>query len=173
MGYSNAGIIVENENEKFKIGDRVVSNGAHSEVVSVPYNLCAKIPNNVSNEAASFTVVGSISMQGVRLLNPTIGESIVVIGLGLVGLLSVQILRANGCQVLGIDYSTQRCELAKSFGAEVVDLSKDENPISIANNFSKNKGVDGALITASTKSNDPVHQAAQMCRKRGKIILLV
>ena len=172
LGYSNAGIIVENENEKFKIGDRVVSNGAHSEVVSVPYNLCAKIPNNVSNEAASFTVLGSISMQGIRLLNPTIGESIVVIGLGLVGLLSVQILRANGCQVLGIDYSTQRCELAKSFGAEVVDLSKDENPINIANNFSKNKGVDGALITASTKSNDPVHQAAQMCRKRGKIILV-
>ena len=172
LGYCNAGEVLENEGGKFKIGDRVVSNGAHSEIVSIPYNLCAKIPHNVSFESASYTVLGSIGLQGVRLLNPTIGESVVVIGLGLVGLLSVQILRANGCQVLGIDYSTHRCELAKSFGAQIVDLSKEENPTVKADIFSKNKGVDGVLITASTKSSDPIHQAAQMSRKRGRIILV-
>jgi len=117
-------------------------------------------------------VLGAIAMQGIRLIKPTIGETIVVTGLGLIGLLAVQILKANGCRVLGIDYDSARCELAKQFGAEVVDLSKDQNPIVIAHAYSRARGVDAVLITASSKSNDIVHQAATMCRKRGRIVLV-
>ncbi len=172
LGYCNAGIVLETTNNKYKIGDRVASNGPHSEIVSVSNNLCAKIPENVTYESASYTVMGSISLQGIRLLNPGIGENIVVMGLGLVGLLSVQILRANGCKVLGVDYNTSRCNLAKSFGAEVFNLSDEADLYDTADYFSKGNGVDGVLITASTKSSDPVHQAAKMCRKRGKIVLV-
>src|SRR5690606_16655419 len=103
-------------------GDRVVSNGKHAEVVAVPRNLCAKVPENVSDEAASFTVLAAIGLQGVRLVNPTLGECVVVTGLGLIGLLTVQMLRAHGCRVLGVDFDPFRLEMAKRFGAEVVNL---------------------------------------------------
>jgi predicted dehydrogenase/threonine dehydrogenase-like Zn-dependent dehydrogenase len=172
LGYCNAGVVVESTVADFIKGDRVVSNGCHSETVSIAANLCSKIPDNVDNESAAFTALGAISLQGVRLLNPTIGETIVVTGLGLIGLMSIQILKANGCRVLGIDYDTIRCELANSFGAKVVNLSKGENPLAAANHFTRGRGVDGVLITASTKSNEPVHQAAAMCRKRGRIVLV-
>src|SRR3989338_11624290 len=97
MGYSNVGRVLEcGENvSNFAIGDRVVSNGAHAEIVCVGKNLCAKIPDNVSDEAAAFTVLGAIALQGIRLAQPTLGEYFVVIGLGLIGLLTVQLLRAN------------------------------------------------------------------------------
>ena len=100
LGYCNVGNVVDlgKEITNFNVGDRVVSNGSHAEVVSVPVNLCAKIPKSVSNEEASFTVLGAIGLQGIRLLNPTLGETVVVTGLGLIGLITVQILRANGCR---------------------------------------------------------------------------
>ena len=176
MGYCNVGTVLDTGSNiskgAFKQGDRVVSNGHHAEFVCIPKNLCCRIPEKVSNEEAAFTVVGAIGLQGIRLLKPTLGESIVVTGLGLIGLLCIQMLRANGCRVLGIDFDSSKCDLARSFGAEVVDLSKGEDPVSKANTWSGGRGVDGVLITASTKSSDPVHHAALMSRKRGRILLV-
>jgi threonine dehydrogenase-like Zn-dependent dehydrogenase/predicted dehydrogenase len=172
LGYCNAGVVLQSAVEGFAAGDRVVSNGAHAEVVRVPKNLCAKIPDFVDDESASFTVVAAIGLQGIRLAQPTIGESFVVQGLGLIGLMTLQMLRANGCRVLGIDFDSGRCELARQFGASSVDLSKDEDPIAAAAEFSRGRGVDGVLICAATKSDEVVHQAADMCRKRGRIVLV-
>lgn len=177
LGYCNAGVVIEVGAgvEGFSIGDRVVSNGPHAEIVSVPENLCAKIPDygkDIPNAEAAFTVIASIGLQGMRLAKPTLGESFVVTGLGLIGLLTVQLLRAQGCRVLGIDFDEQKLELARTFGAETVNLSKGEDPLSAAQAFSKGRGVDGVLITASTRSSEPMHQAATMCRKRGRIVLI-
>lgn len=172
LGYCNVGQILEASNTGYEKGSRVVSNGHHAEVVRIPKNLIARIPDEVDDESAAFTVLGAIAMQGIRLLNPTIGETVVVTGLGLIGLLTVQILKANGCRVLGIDFDSAKCELAKGFGAEVVDLSKEKEPLVMAEAYSRGRGVDGVIITASSKSNDIVHQAAHMCRKKGRIILV-
>lgn len=168
LGYCNAGTIISGPQK----GKRVVSNGPHAEYVCVPENLCAAIPDNVSDEAAAFTVVGAIGLQGIRLARPTIGERFVVIGLGLIGLLTVRILLANGCQVLGMDLDPAKCELARRFGAQAPDPSKSADPVDAARRFSRGHGVDGVLITAATQSSQPVHQAAQMCRKRGRIVLV-
>ncbi|MBW4496558.1 MAG: bi-domain-containing oxidoreductase [Oscillatoria princeps RMCB-10] len=174
MGYSNAGIVLAAGAGVggFAPGDRVVSNGPHAEVVCVPKNLCAKIPDSVSDEAAAFTVLGAIALQGIRLAQPTLGETFAVTGLGLIGLIAVQLLRAQGCRVLGIDFDPKKLDLARQFGAETADLSRGEDPVAAACAFSRGRGVDGVLIAASTKSNEPVHQAAQMCRKRGRIVLV-
>jgi predicted dehydrogenase/threonine dehydrogenase-like Zn-dependent dehydrogenase len=174
LGYSNVGTVIEVGAgvSGFSVGDRVVSNGPHAEIVCVPANLCAAVPAIVDAEAATFTVLGSIALQGIRLAEPTLGENVVVTGLGLIGLLTVQLLRANGCQVLGIDPDEQRCRLAASFGASTCCLSAGEDPLGAASRLSSGRGVDAVLITASTSSNEPVHQAAQMCRKRGRIVLV-
>lgn len=172
LGYCNVGVVQDNGGTQFKVGTRVVSNGNHAEVVRVPNNLCAEIPENVDDESAAFTVLAAIAMQGIRIANPTIGETVVVTGLGLIGLITVQLLKANGCRVLGVDFDSSKCELARQFGAETVDLSKNEAPIAKANAFSRGKGVDAVIITASTKSNEPVSQAATMCRKRGRVVLV-
>ena len=126
LGYCNAGVILESDVNGFEVGDRVASNGNHAEVVRIPKNLCAKIPNNVDDESAAFTVLGSIGLQGIRLIQPSIGECFIVTGLGLIGLMCVQMLRANGCRVLAIDFDSKKCELSRKFGAETVDLSKNE-----------------------------------------------
>ena len=172
LGYCNAGVVLESDVSNFEAGDRVVSNGNHAEVVRVPKNLCVKIPDSVDDESAAFTVLGAVGLQGVRLIQPTIGECFVVTGLGLVGLICVQILRANGCRVLGIDFDSKKCELARQFGAEIVDLSKDEDPVIFSQSFSRARGVDGVLVTAATQSDEVMHQAAEMCRKRGRIVLV-
>jgi predicted dehydrogenase len=174
LGYCNAGVVLEVGPgvDGFAPGDRVISNGYHAEVVRVPKNLCVPIPASVSDEAAAFTVVGAIALQGIRLLQPTLGESIAVIGLGLIGLMTVQLLCAHGCRVLGVDFVPERLRLAHAFGAEVVDLSQAEKPVPAALAFSQGRGVDGVVITASTTSSDPMHHAAQMCRKRGRIVLV-
>ena len=174
LGYCNVGTVVAVGAgvTGYSVGDRVVSNGYHAEMVCVSKNLCAKIPAEVSDETASFTVVAAIALQGLRLIQPTLGETIVVTGLGLIGLITVQLLRAQGCRVLGIDTDTHKCELARNFGAEVVDLSKQQDPVICAQEFSKNSGVDAVIISASTDSDEPIHQAATMCRKRGRIVLV-
>lgn len=174
MGYCNVGTVVELGGgvEGLALGDRVVSNGPHAEMVRVPKNLCVRIPDGVSDEEASFTVIGAIGLQGIRLAQPTLGEAFVVTGLGLIGLVTVQLLVAQGCRVLGLDYDPEKLELARRFGAETVDLRSGVDPIEVAQVFSRGRGVDGVIITASTKSNEPMHQAAQMCRKRGRIILV-
>ncbi len=174
LGYCNTGIVhaVGQGVEGLQEGDRIVSNGPHADVVRVPKNLCAKIPDNVSNEEAVFTVVASIGLQGIRLAKPTMGECFVVTGVGLIGLLTVQMLRAQGCRVLAIDFDQSKLELAKQFGAETCNPGKGEDPVSVGMAFSRGLGVDGVIITASTSSNDPVTQAARMSRKRGRIILV-
>lgn len=174
LGYSNVGTVAEVGRgcKGWSVGDRVVSNGPHADVVRVPRNLCAKIPDAVSDEAASFTVVGAIGLQGIRLAQPTLGETFVVTGVGLVGLMTVQLLRAQGCRVLAIDFDPAKLALAQKFGAEICNPARGEDPIASGINFSRGAGVDGVIITASTKSNDPVSQAAHMCRKRGRIVLV-
>jgi predicted dehydrogenase/threonine dehydrogenase-like Zn-dependent dehydrogenase len=172
LGYCNAGVVIESTIDDFSIGDRVVSNGNHAEIVRAPKNLCAKIPDNVDDESASFTVLGAIGLQGIRLIKPTLGECFVITGLGLIGLMCVQILRANGCRVLGIDFDSNKCDIAREYGAETVNLSKKEDPILIAHNFSRGRGVDGVLITASSESNEVMQQSAKMCRIRGRIVLI-
>jgi predicted dehydrogenase/threonine dehydrogenase-like Zn-dependent dehydrogenase len=172
LGYCNVGRVIETGADEFRVGDRVVSNGSHAEVVVVPRMLCARIPDGVDDESATFTILGSIALQGVRLAMPTLGEAFAVMGLGLIGLLSVQILRANGCNVLGIDTDPERLDLARRFGAEVVDLSRDEDPLACSARFSRGRGVDGVLVAASTKSSEPISLAARMCRHRGRIVLV-
>jgi predicted dehydrogenase/threonine dehydrogenase-like Zn-dependent dehydrogenase len=173
LGYCNVGIIHEVGYgvTNFNKGVRVVSNGRHAEVVNVPINLCAKVPDVVSDEEASFSVLGAVALQGIRLVKPTLGEAVVVTGLGLVGLMTVQLLRANGCRVLGLDFDQDKLSLAKKFGAEVVDLNR-ENPLTAADIFSRGRGVDAVIVTAATTSDEPMHQAAQMCRKRARIVLV-
>lgn len=174
LGYSNVGVVsaVGAGVVGFAVGDRVVSNGPHADVVSVPQNLCAKVPDSVSDEAACFTVVASIGLQGIRLAQPTLGETFVVTGVGLIGLLTVQLLRAHGCRVLAIDFDAEKLALARRFGAETCNPGAGEDPVAAGMAFSGGQGVDAIIITASTKSNDPVTQAAQMSRKRGRIILV-
>jgi threonine dehydrogenase-like Zn-dependent dehydrogenase/predicted dehydrogenase len=156
----------------FEVGDRVISNGKHAEVVSVPINLCAKVPDSVSDEDASFTVLSAIALQGIRLVQPTLGETVVVTGLGLIGLVTVQLLRAHGCRVLGLDFDKDKLKLARQFGAEVVDLAAGQDPVKVAELYSRGRGVDAVIVTAATKSSEPMRQAALMCRKRGRIVLV-
>lgn len=174
LGYCNVGRVakVGAGETAFAVEDRVISNGKHAEVVSVPFNLCAKVPDAVSDEEAAFTVLGAIALQGIRLVQPTLGETVVVTGLGLVGLMTVQLLRAHGCRVLGLDFDPAKLALAKQFGAEVVDLAAGQDPVAIATAYSRARGVDAVLVTAATKSSEPMHQAALMCRKRGRIVLV-
>jgi predicted dehydrogenase/threonine dehydrogenase-like Zn-dependent dehydrogenase len=173
LGYCNVGRVVEVGAgvTGFAVGDRVASNGRHAEIVSVPVNLAAKVPDDVSDEAASFAVLGAIALQGIRLIAPTLGETVVVTGLGLIGLMAVQLLAASGCRVLGIDPDPAKCAMARRLGAEAVDLSTGADPVAAAERFSRGRGVDAVLITAATRSSEPVHQAALMCRKRGRIVL--
>lgn len=174
LGYCNVGKVAEVGRGcvGFIKGDRVISNGPHADVVRVAKNLCAKIPDNVSDEEAAFTVLGSIGLQGIRLAQPTLGECFVVTGAGLIGLVAIQLLIANGCRVLAIDYDQNKLDLAKQFGAQICNPGKGEDPVAVGMAFSRGKGVDGVIITASTPSHDVVSQAANMSRKRGRIILV-
>lgn len=174
LGYCNVGRVVKigAGETAFVVGDRVISNGKHAELVNVPFNLCAKVPDSVSDDEAAFTVLGAIALQGIRLVQPTLGETVVVTGLGLVGLMTVQLLRAHGCRVLGLDFDSAKLSLAKQLGAEVVDLGVGQDPVAVATAFSRGRGVDAVIVTAATKSSEPIHQAAIMCRKRGRIVLV-
>ena len=174
LGYCNVGVVVEvgKDVKGLKPGDRVVSNGAHADVVRVSKNLCAKIPDGVDDESAAFTVLASIGLQGIRLAQPTLGEAFVVTGVGLIGLTAVQLLRAQGCRVLAIDFDDTKLQLAEKFGAEVCNPGQGEDPVAVGLAFSRGNGVDGVIITASTSSSEPVSQAARMSRGRGRIVLV-
>ncbi len=174
LGYCNVGVVTEAGSgaDAFTVGDRVVSNGPHADVVKVPVNLCARIPRGVGDESASFTVVASIGLQGIRLAAPTLGEAFVVTGAGLIGLLTVQLLHAHGCRVLAIDFDEAKLALARQYGAVTCNPAKGEDPVAAGMAFSRGQGVDGVIITASTTSSDPVTQAARMSRKRGRIVLV-
>ncbi len=173
LGYCNVGVVREVGAgiSGFNVGDRVISNGSHADVVRVPQNLCARIPDDVADEMAAFTVMASIGLQGIRLAKLTLGECVAVTGAGMIGLLTVQLLRAQGCRVLALDFDENKLALARSFGAETCNPAH-EDPVAAGMTFSRGQGMDAVLITASTKSNDPVRQAAQMSRQRGRIILV-
>ncbi|QNI57187.1 oxidoreductase / NAD-binding Rossmann fold family protein [Synechococcus sp. BIOS-U3-1] len=174
LGYCNVGTVVAvgSEVSGFQIGDKVASNGAHAELVSVSHLLCAVIPTEVSDEAAAFTVLSSIGLQGTRLANPTLGETFVVSGLGLIGLLTGQLLAAQGCRVLGLDPDPSKCALAETLGIMALHLSSGVDPVAWCLDHTAGIGVDGVLITAATSSTEPVHVAAGACRQRGRIVLV-
>lgn len=174
LGYCNAGVVLEVGGgvSDLQPGDRVVSNGNHAEVVCVPRNLVAKVPDNVSDEYAAFTVLAAIALQGIRLVQPSLGEKACVFGMGLIGLLTVQLLRSSGCKVIAVDLNPQRLTLAAQFGAKTVDLSQGADPVSAAKAWTNENGVDAVIITASAKTDEIVHQAAESCRKRGRIVLV-
>lgn len=173
LGYCNAGevIAVGEGVTEFSIGDRVASNGHHAEVVCVPKNLVAKIPDNVSYEEATFAVIGSIGLQGIRLVNPTLGETVVIVGLGLIGLLTAELLVANGCNVIGFDYDQRKVDLAQQKGVQAFN-AEDTDVVKIVESLTNQIGADAVLITASTSSNNVISQAAKMSRKRGRIVLV-
>lgn len=173
LGYCNVGrvVAVGSGVTEFKVGDRVTSNGSHAEYVSVPKNLVAHIPDSVSDEEAAFTVIGSIGLQGIRLLKPTLGETIVVTGLGLIGLITAQLLVANGCKVIGIDLDQSKLDLAKQWGITTLNPETDD-VVKFVEEHTNGVGADGVIITASAKTDQIISEAAQMSRKRGRIILV-
>ena len=172
LGYCNVGTVAESAFPGLKSGDRVVSNGFHAEMVRVPGNLCALVPVGVSSEHATFTVVGAIALQAVRLLSPTLGERVGVIGVGLIGQLCVQILRANGCKVLAVDTNVAKLatavELGATISAEADDARLDEAVLSLTNG----DGLDGVIIATSSTSTKIIDQAAASSRKRGRVVLV-
>ena len=178
LGYSTSGRVVASmdKNGKFKPGDRVACGGqdyaSHAEIVVIPQNLLAKIPENVSFEEAAFTTLGAIALQGVRQADPTLGEKICVIGLGLLGQITCQLLKANGCSVFGIDLNDGLVKLANESAAEFAMNRNDPNLISSCINFTNGHGFDAIIITAAAQSNDPVELSGEIARKKGKIIVV-
>ncbi|WP_343486594.1 bi-domain-containing oxidoreductase [Allomuricauda sp. d1] len=174
LGYCNVGVVeaIGKGVDEFKIGDRVASNGSHAEFVCIPKNLVAAIPKNVTDEEACFTVIGSIGLQGIRLLKPTFGETVVVIGLGLIGLITAQLLKAHGCEVIGYDLDKDKVDLAASFGITAFNPGEGSEPVKFVMDKTNGVGCDGVIITASTKSDVVISDAAKMSRKRGKIVLV-
>jgi polar amino acid transport system substrate-binding protein len=177
LGYSAAGIVAEVAEDvtEFHAGDRVACAGvgfaSHAEMLSVPKNLCVHLPPAVSFEAGAFGTLGAIALQGVRLAEPTLGEAVVVIGLGLVGQLTVQLLKANGCRVFGLDLDPARVALAVELGADRAVVSNDEAADEI-HKWTRGRGADAVLITAATDSNQPVELAARVSRLKGRVIVV-
>lgn len=178
LGYSCSGRVITSldKNGFFKPGDRVACAGqdyaSHAAVVSVPQNLVVKIPDNVTYEEAAFTTVGSIAMQGVRQAQPLIGEKVAVIGLGLIGQITCQILRANGCKVMGIDLNERLVSLANETAGVKAMLRSDQNLVGVCLEFTNGYGFDSVIITAAANSNDPVELASTLARKKGKIVVV-
>ncbi|HEY1404952.1 MAG TPA: zinc-binding alcohol dehydrogenase, partial [Pyrinomonadaceae bacterium] len=175
LGYSAAGLVIDAGHDvtDFRAGDRVACAGAgfasHAEVLSVPKNLCVRVPDGVDFEAAAFGTLGAIALQGVRLAEPTLGESVVVIGLGLLGQLTVQLLKANGCRVLGVDLDASKVELARTLGADAGHVSGGETPAAVSE-WSRGRGADAVLITAATSSDQPVELAGEISRLKGRVV---
>ena len=174
IGYCQAGVVVEvgPRAERFAPGDRVVTNGPHAEYVRVAHTLAAHIPDAVSFEAAAFTPLAAIGLQGLRLASPTLGETVVVYGLGLIGLLTVQLARASGCEVIGIDRDTSRLALAARFGARTVSAVEGVDVARAVLDLTAGDGADAVLLTLATDDDGPIHSAATMSRKRGRIVLV-
>ena len=176
LGYSAAGVVLETGQGVTGVaaGDRVACGGhphaSHAEVLCVPRNLCVPIPDGVSFEDASYVMLGAIALNAVRLAEPALGERVAVIGLGLLGLLAVQMLRASGCRVLGIDVAADKLELARQLGAAVTAAAQDD-VAAVAREFTGGAGVDTTLIFAAADSNAPVEQAAAITREQGKVLV--
>lgn len=175
LGYSLAGEVLEVgcRVQGIAVGDQVACAGAafanHAEINSVPKHLSVTIPAGVDDEDASFVTLGAIALQGVRLAAPTLGERVLVMGLGLIGLLTVQLLKANGCRVLGIDPNSERASLAQQLGA---DMAISHGLAEAVAGFTGGHGADAVIITASSKSNEPINLAAEMSRPKGRIVVV-
>src|SRR5450759_4899325 len=152
LGYCNAGMVeaVGKDVQGLHVGDRVASNGNHAEYVCVPENLAAKIPDNVSDEEATFTVIGSIGLEGIRLCNPAFGETIVVIGLGLIGLVTAELLKANGCNVIGYDFDQQKVDLALAKGILAFNPAQGNDPVKFVRHATSEHGADGIITVSYT-----------------------
>lgn len=178
LGYSTAGTVIASldKNGLLKPGDRVACAGqdyaSHAELVAIPQNLIARIPDNVTFEEAAFTTLGAIAMQGIRQAEPTLGEKICVIGLGLLGQITCQLLKANGCEALGIDLDDKLIKIAGELGLSTAIRRDDPNLVSVCENFTSGHGFDSVIITAATPTNDPVVLASEIIRKKGKIIIV-
>ncbi|HDY75945.1 MAG TPA: zinc-binding alcohol dehydrogenase, partial [Candidatus Marinimicrobia bacterium] len=177
LGYSSAGVVVEvgRNIHKFSPGDMVACIGAgyasHAEYITVPENLCCKIPDGLTCEEASFGMLGVIALHGIRCAKLAFGESVAVIGLGLLGLLTVQILKAYGSKVVGMDIDPGKVELAKKLGIDYAFTSEDDFK-NIINNFTTGHGADAVIITAATKSDAPVNTAVDVARYGGRVVLV-
>ena len=174
LGYCNVGVVeaVGRGVTEFHVGDRVASNGNHAEYVCVPKNLVAKVPDNVTDEQAAFTVIGSIGLEGIRLLKPELGETIVVVGLGLIGLIVAQLLRSNGCRVIGVEFDQAKLDLAAKWGVIPVNPAKGDDQVKVVEELTGGIGADGVIITASAHDDSIIHNACLMSRKRGRIVLV-
>ncbi len=175
LGYSASGVVIESRCSEFKVGDRVACGGAgianHSEIIAVPKNLVVKLNDNVGLDEAAYTTVGSIAMQGVRQGDLRLGETVAVIGLGLIGQITVQLLRASGCRVIGLDVNPSLFPKAIEYGCSHTFKSDFSSKESIKA-FTNGIGCDAVLITAGTSSNQPVELAMEICRKRGKVVVV-
>lgn len=171
LGYSSSGVVLACGKgvQEYKPGDRVAVVGPHAGVIAAGRNLCARVPDNVSFEQAAYASVGAIALEGVRLAKVTLGERVMVIGLGLIGQMAVCLLKAQGCKVFGVDLDPKKLELAKSLGADAVGLGSPREAVRV---FANNRGVDAVVITAATPSNEPIEFAADACRVRGRIVLV-
>jgi len=178
LGYSTSGIVLASmdKNSVFKPGDRVACAGqdyaSHAEIVAIPQNLVAKIPDNVSSEEAAFTTLGAIALQGIRQTEPQLGEKICVIGLGLLGQITCQFLKANGCSVFGIDLNPDLIKLANETAADKALHRDDANLLAACDNFTNGHGFDAIIITAAAPSNDPIELSAEISRKKGRVIVV-
>ena len=177
-GYSSAGVVIAVGEgvDAFRVGDRVACAGggyaSHAEIVRVPVNLAAPVPAGVELEHAAFATVGAIGLHGLRLAEPELGETIAVIGLGLIGLLVVQMARAAGCTVIGVDLDPRRVELARTIGADAALVAGGEGVREAARALTGGLGVDAALVPAASSSSDPVILAADLCRDRGRVVVM-
>jgi predicted dehydrogenase/threonine dehydrogenase-like Zn-dependent dehydrogenase len=178
LGYSTAGVVlaVEDGIQDIEIGDRVACAGAeyayHGDIIAVPRNLIARIPEGVSMESAAYTTIAAIALQGVRQAAPLLGETIAVIGLGLIGQFTVQFLKANGCKVIGIDTDRAAVDMAIRSGADAA-LHRNDDPVqSVVQSLSGGVGADAVIITAGTSSNDPIELAGSITRERGRVVIV-
>jgi predicted dehydrogenase/threonine dehydrogenase-like Zn-dependent dehydrogenase len=178
-GYSAAGEVLQvgEQVDGFRAGDLVACAGAgianHAEVIDVPVNLATRIPSELSTEAASTVTLGAIALQGVRRTNPTLGETVVVIGLGLLGQLTAQLLKANGCRVIGTDLDTERIRLAVENGLDFgISPAAEEDFVDRVYKLTDGFGADAVIVTAATSSNEVISQAMKACRKKGRVVLV-
>ncbi len=177
LGYATAGVVLEPDEEgRFAAGDRVACAGAgyavHAEAVAVPRNLVTRLPDGVSFEQGAFATLGAIALQGVRRAQPRLGDRVLVIGLGLLGQLTWQLLRANGCEVIGTDVSERSVALARSLGLERAHVRGTDDIEGICAALTDGHGVDSVLITAATKSTDPIELAGAAARERARVVVV-
>ncbi len=173
LGYSSVGVVVDADDAPFAAGERVACAGAkvanHAEVNAVPRNLCARIPAGVSDEEASFVTIGAIALHGVRTAQTQLGERVAVIGLGLIGMLAMQLLRAQGCKVLGVDPDPKKLQLAKELGCDAV-AAPGAAAVEAMSGLSQGRGADAVVICAATPANDPVELAGELARDRARVV---